>query len=162
MVDKMDEECPVCGADSSKFLSAVEISKRKREQFELFLKRRDALFGSAGNVDSGETSADKSAIGSVLADSPQTGAEGHEEAHSQTPNTEESAQRADALERAEEAYQRGKEYMESGRKWLAGGHRPRARDFYQRAFRYFERALRLNPDHEGAKKLKSRCLGKMV
>ena len=62
----------------------------------------------------------------------------------------------------ERLVKRGNECFSSGRAWLGAKDRTRARKEFQRAFNYYENALKMNPNHEKAREMRSKCLFKMA
>lgn len=62
----------------------------------------------------------------------------------------------------ERLIKRGEECFNSGKKWLGAKDRPRARKEFQRAFNYYDTALKLQPDNDRIRELRSKCLFKMA
>ena len=57
---------------------------------------------------------------------------------------------------------RGDECFNSGKKWLGAKDRTRARKEFQRAFNYYDTALKIQPNNETIRELRSKCLFKMA
>jgi tetratricopeptide (TPR) repeat protein len=57
---------------------------------------------------------------------------------------------------------RGDECFKSGKLWLGAKNRTRARKEFQRAYKYYETALKLDPNNEKVRDMRSKCLFKMA
>ncbi|MFW9882416.1 MAG: hypothetical protein ACFFG0_55850 [Candidatus Thorarchaeota archaeon] len=62
----------------------------------------------------------------------------------------------------ERLIKRGDECFTSGKKWLGVKDRTRARKEFQRAFNYYDTALKIQPDNDKVRELRSKCLFKMA
>jgi hypothetical protein len=62
----------------------------------------------------------------------------------------------------ERLIKRGEECFNSGKKWLGAKDRSRARKDFQRAFNYYDTALKLQPNNDKIRELRSKCLFKMA
>ena len=62
----------------------------------------------------------------------------------------------------ERLIKRGDECFDSGKKWLGAKDRIRARKEFQRAFNYYDTALKIQPNNDRIRELRSKCLFKMA